>query len=90
MNTPIFSRTARGYWSVHDSLEAAVAHHKTLAGERRRRTECYKLDEGVWLYVGPRARRRATRHIAYLVTANGATLQGFTIPQPIVALAEVA
>jgi hypothetical protein len=80
MDTPIFSRTARGYWAAHASLDVAVALHRKIGGDRRGKTELWKLVEGCWLYVGPRPRRGTTRHIAHFMTENGATLIGFLIP----------
>jgi len=78
---PIYVRTARGTWRIFETLDAAVAGERRVAGDRRGKTELWKLFEGVWLYVGPRPRRNTTRHVAHLLTANGATLLGVVIPE---------
>lgn len=86
---PIFTHNARGHWRVFESFEAAIKAERNLAGDRRGRTELWQLFEGVALYVGPRPRRRASRHVCHLMTAEGATLIGYTIPASLLLAPEV-
>lgn len=76
----VYTRNARGCWRVFPSLTEAVEAERRLAGDRRGKTELSKLFEGVWLYVGPRPRRRTSRHVVHVMTFNGATLLGTSIP----------
>lgn len=89
MRGPIFTHNARGHWRVFADFADAIAAERNLAGDRRGKVELWTLFEGVWLYVGPRPRRRGSRHVVQLMTRNGASLIGYVLPPSLLLAPEV-